>query len=299
MKPHHLLLVVVCFIAFGCAAPAPSSGGIALRIEQVEDGVRVLAGDRLLTEYRFANDQKYPYFYPVVGPRTGESVTTESSQPYPHHHSLFFGADFVNGGNYWQEGLERGRIDARETRIVNGAGTEVEFTQTAYWVRPGAEPPFRDERTIRVHAPDADRFVIDFDVTLHALMDVYIRQSNHSLFAARMAPALSVENGGVLVNSRGDLNADGTFGKEAEWADFHGSRGGVVEGLAILNHPDNPWTPPPWFTRDYGFFSPTPLNWLEEGHRMTTGETLRLRYRVIVHGGTHEEARIAEMYAAW
>ena len=284
-----------------CAAPAggPSTGRL-LRAEQLDDRIRVTLDDgRLVTEYRYAPEQKYPYFYPVAGPRSGESVTTESSEPYPHHHSLFFGADFVNGGNYWQDALSRGQIVAQETRIVRAAGTEVEIAQTSVWSRPGAEPPFRDQRTIRLSAPSDDIRLIDFDVTLTALMDVHVGKSNHSLFAARMVPGLSVDSGGTLVNARGARNADGTFGEEAEWADFYGTRDGVTEGLAILNHPANPWSPPPWFTRDYGFFSPTPLNWLEDGVRLGRGEQLRLRYRVVVHAGSAVEARIADQYAAY
>ena len=199
----------------GCAA-AQSSGGTVLQAVQLEDRVRVTAGNRLITEYKYADDQKYPYFYPVIGPRSGQSVTTETSQPYPHHHSLFFGSDFVNGGNYWQDGLERGRIVAQETRIVRAQGAEVEFTQTSLWMRPGAEPPFRDERTIRISSPSPDINLIDFDVTLTPLIDVRIEKTNHSLFAARMVPALSVDSGGTLVNARGDRSEDGTFGKEAD-----------------------------------------------------------------------------------
>lgn len=279
----------------GCATAV--QGSRTLHAEQMADRIRVTVDGRLVTEYRYAQDQKYPYFYPVAGPRSAESVTTETSEPYPHHHSLFFGSDFVNGGNYWQEELSRGQIVAQETRLVRASGPEVEFTQTSLWSRPGAESPFRDERTIRISSPSTDIHLIDFDITLTPLIDVRIEKTNHSLFAARMAPALSVDSGGTLVNSRGGRNAEGTFGQEAEWADYYGSRGGVVEGLAIFNHPQNRWTPPPWFTRDYGFFSPTPFNWFEEGHLdFPRGEPLRLRYRVVVHGGTTDEARIAELY---
>jgi len=284
-----LLLLPAC-------APAAGSGR-TLRAEQLEDRIRVTVDGELLTEYRYARDQKYPYFYPVVGPRSGQSVTTETSEPYPHHHSLFFGSDRVNGGNYWQDSLSRGQIVAQETRIVEAEGEEVVITQSNLWSRPGAESPFRDERTIRISSPSEDVNVIDFEITLVPLMDVRIEQTNHSLFSARMVPALSVDSGGTLVNSRGAKSEEGTFGQVAEWADYYGSRNGVVEGLAIFNHPANPWSPPPWFTRDYGFFSPTPFNWMEEGHLdFAEGEPLRLRYRVIVHGGTTEEARIADLY---
>ena len=96
-------LILLLIFTAACGTPAGTSP--TLRAEQLDDRIRVTLGDQLVTEYRYSPAQKYPYFYPVVGPRTGESVTTESSEPYPHHQSLFFGLDFVNGGNYWQDGL--------------------------------------------------------------------------------------------------------------------------------------------------------------------------------------------------
>lgn len=287
----------------GCAGSAPpesGGGGEELTAVQLEDRIRVTLGDRVITEYRYAADQKYPYFYPVNGPASGESVTTESSEPYPHHHSLFFGSDYVNGGNYWQDELSRGQIVAHETRITRASGDYVEFTQTSYWQRPDADPPFRDDRVMRVSVPSPDLVFIDFEVTLTALEDVRIQRTNHSLFAARMVPELSVNSGGTLINEHGQTSEAGTFGQPANWADYWGTRNGIVEGLAIFNHPENPWTPPPWFTRDYGFFSPTPFNWLEEGHLdIPEGDTLHLRYRVVVHSGTTEEAAIADLYRAY
>lgn len=285
----------VATLAAACAGTFRDDG--QLEAVQLEDRIQVTLDGQVVTEYRYAQGQKYPYFYPVNGPLSGESVTTESSEPYPHHHSLFFGLDFVNGGNYWQEGLERGQIVPETMRLIRASGPEVVFQQTSSWVRPDAEPPFRDHRTIRVSAPSDDIRVIDFDITLTSLIDVQVQRTNHSLFAARLVPALSVDSGGTLVNAVGHRNADETFGQEAEWADYWGTRDDVAEGLAILNHPDNPWNPPPWFTRDYGFFSPTPFNWLESDvFELPEGERLRLRYRVVVHGGTTQDARIADIY---
>jgi hypothetical protein len=286
-------MLLMLWIA-GCIPPAPPEARV--RAEQLGDRVRITVGDRLFTEYRYAADQKYPYFYPVAGPRSGVSVTTESSDPYPHHHSLFFGSDHVNGGNYWQDALERGQIVAERTRVTRSGGDAVEIEQVNLWTRPDAESPIRDTRRIRITAPTADLRVIDFDITLTPLMDVHIEKTNHSLFAARMVPELSVTSGGTLVNERGDRGERETLGKPAAWADYWGTRDGIAEGLAILNHPENAWSPPPWFTRDYGFFSPTPLNWLDDGVRLRQGDDFRLRYRVIVHGGSTEEARIADLY---
>jgi hypothetical protein len=284
-----------CFHGTGPAAePFRSGPPQPLRAELKADRVVVFAGEQLFTEYLFLDGEKYPHFFPVNGPRTGRSVTTRRVEPYPHHSSLFFGCDKVNGGNYWQEGLERGRIVAQDTRLARAAGDEIVIEQRCRWERPGAEPPFDDFRRIRLRAPSPDLRLIDFDITLTARGRVRLEKTNHSLFAARVAPELSVKGGGRLVNARGDSAEPGTFGKPSPWLDARGGRAGETEGLMIIPHPDNRWHPPPWFTRDYGFLSPTPLWWLETGFvEFAPGEELRLRYRVGIHAGDPPPAQLA------
>jgi hypothetical protein len=206
----------------------------------------------------------------------------------------------VNDGNYWQEGLERGRIVSHEIDIVQSKGPQVIITNVCEWCRPGAASPFRDERKITISAPSADIRFIDFEIILVAHTDVHITKTNHSLFSARMVPELSVQQGGTLVNAHGDTAEKGTFGKEAPWCDYWGSRNGIVEGLAIFAHPNNKWFPPRWFTRDYGFFSPTPMYWLDEtGVNIAAGERLPLRHRVVVHRGNTQEAKISNLFNDW
>ncbi|RJP22771.1 MAG: hypothetical protein C4527_21370 [Candidatus Omnitrophota bacterium] len=287
------------FIGFVLAADLPaaeSSNSQQLEAKLMADRVIVTIDGSLFTEYRFRDEQKYPYFYPVNGPRSGKSVTTETSEPYPHHHSLFFGCDRVNGGNYWQDGVDRGRIISKKVRFIKPKGEKVIFDNECLWERPDAESPFRDVRRIDISAPSADLRLIDFEIELEALIDVTIEKNNHSLFSARMVPELSVQGGGTLINSEGDKSEAGTFGKPARWCDYWGTRDGVTEGLAIFDDPENRWHPSRWFTRDYGFFSPTPMYWLENDRLvMKKGEKLRLRYQAAVHGGNTEEAGIAKI----
>jgi hypothetical protein len=136
---------------------------------------------------------------------------------------------------------------------------------------------------------------IDVEITMEALIDIVILKTNHSLFSARMAADLSVTSGGTMINAEGARSEKETFGKGSAWIDFYGKRGNGIEGLAIMQHPSNPWYPSPWFTRDYGFMSPTPMYWPENDTdtRMKKGDQLKLRYRVLVHAGNHSEAGIA------
>ncbi len=105
-------------------------------------------------------------------------------------------------------------------------------------------------------------------------------------------PELSVTSGGTLVNAEGKTSEKGTFNVASPWCDYFGTRNGITEGIAILQHPANRWYPSPWFTRDYGFFSPTPMNWLEGDQLdLPKGQKLTLSYRVIVHTGDVETSR--------
>ena len=276
--------------------PSPPSG---LSARVAGDELEVHIDGALFTAYKFTDAEKYPFFYPVVGPRSGKSVTIARSEPYPHHSSLFFGCDRVNGGNYWQEGLDRGQILSQGPKIVTNGPDRVVFTDTCLWAMPGQDPIIRDERRVEITAPSADLRIIDFHIAARALVPVTIQRTNHALFSARMVPELSVQSGGTLVNSQGQKNEAETFGVVAPWCDYFGTRDGVTEGLAIFQNPANPEYPFPWFTRNYGFFSPMPLNWIEEDVQFSEGEVLELSYRVIVHGGDTEEAGIANLFDAY
>lgn len=284
---------------------AIAAGGLAPAAEAPLDLSATLETDRIVvsvaggrfTCYKFAPTQKYPYFWPVNGPASGKSITTETSEPYPHHHSLFFGCDRVNGGNYWQEGNERGQIVSQGPKIVQATGKQVVFTDECLWLQPGQEPVLRDLRRVTISAPGKRLRIIDFEITLVALTDVEILKTNHALFSARVVPELSVEAGGTLVNAEGLSGEKGTWGVASPWCDYSGTRDGLTEGLAILQHPGNRWFPAKWFTRDYGFFSPTPMYWLEgDRFALPRGERLTLSYRVVVHSGNAEEAGIADIF---
>ena len=99
--------------------------------------------------------------------------------------------------------------------------------------------------------------------------------------------------GGSLVDSEGRTGEKGTYGRESEWCDFFSSRhagnGKIIEGIALMDHSNNPWSPCKWFTRDYGFMSPTLFNWLD-AWRLEAGQSVTLSYRVVAHAGDPREA---------
>ena len=286
-----LLLIVTCNCSLGPAAQQK----VTARLDK--DQVVVAVNGKTFTCYKFGAAQKYPYFWPVNGPESGRSITTETSEPYPHHHSLFFGCDRVNGGNYWQDVNQRGQILSQGPVISNADASRATLSDRCLWKQPGKEPVIEDRRQIAISAPREKLRIIDFKITMTPLVDVEILKTNHSLFSARVVPELSVNSGGTLVNAEGETKEKGTFGKASPWCDYSGTRGGVTEGIAILQNPKNRWFPSKWFTRDYGFFSPTPMYWLEgDKLNLAKGEPLTLEYRVVVHAGDAQEAQITKLF---
>lgn len=292
---HKPVIIALGLIA-GCHALHAQQ---KLSASQTGSRIDVTIGGKFFTSYRFSDDEKYPFFFPVNGP-SGVSVTSMRNGEYPHHSSLFFGCDRLNGGNFWQEGLERGQILSRGATLEVAAGREIIITDTCDWKRPDAPQPIRDMRRIAISAPSESLRQIDFDITLEALEDVEIGKTNHSLFSARMDPDLTPVFGGSMLNAEAASGEKATFGKPSPWLACFGPRDGkTTEGLALLQHPQNPGFPSPWFTRDYGFLSPTPMFWPadDKSTRLAKGERLHLRYRVLIFSGTAESAGIAKRYS--
>lgn len=297
-RTHSIRLLMVAALIGGTLDVCAADGlQVTARLETNRMRVVVDVDGKRFTCYKYGSLQKYPYFWPVNGPTSGKSITTESSWPWPHHHSLFFGCDQVNGGNYWQDANERGQILSQGPKVVVASGRYVVIEDECLWRQSGQEPVIRDRRKITISAPTSNLRLIDFAVTLEPLTDIRIGKTNHSFFSARVVPELSVDDGGTLINARGDSGEQSTFGVVSPWCDYSGMREGATEGLAIFQHPQNRWYPSRWFTRNYGFFSPTPMYWPEGRYtELAEGQPLRLRYRVVVHAGDAKDAQIAGLF---
>ncbi|MDR0390713.1 MAG: PmoA family protein [Planctomycetaceae bacterium] len=265
----------------------------------------------ILTSYRAHTSQKYPFFYPVAGPTSGLSLTSESGRPWPHHRSLFFGLDRVNDGNYWQGDLNQGQIisngpsfakDEKGKYKINGS--RVEISDSCVWKKPNKTPIMEDKRTFVIRLIDDKRYAIDATFTLKATTDqVIIKKSNHGLFGIRCAHDISVPGGGTLLSSNGDSGEKATLGKPANWMAFFGKRHKteITEGIAVFcpskaTHPK--FENCKWFTRDYGNCSPFPMNFFSQNETLTLekNEELQLRYCVVAFTGTPKEAELDKLW---
>jgi hypothetical protein len=256
-----------------------------------------------LVSYRAHATQKHPYLYPFAGPASGLSLTAEASAPYPHHRSIYFACDRVNGGNYWQGAVELGQIVSRGPKLGPASRDSAEIVDQCEWRMPGQATVMTDKRTLVVHVESARLRWIDATIAWTAVQDVTVAKTNHALFAIRAAADLAPLAGGKLENSRAKLGEKATFGQPAAWCTFYNKRAGlpgdVVEGVALMSHPENPWLQCPWFTRDYGFASPNPFFFTEKPWSLAAGKSVLLRFRVVGYCGTPAAADLGGIYKTW
>lgn len=247
--------------------------------------------NEVVTVYRTGPNQKYPYLYPLIGPRSFVSVTAESAQPWPHHRSVFLGADRVNGGNYWQCNSTDGQILSQGVELLAAEKSRVEWADRCLWKKPDTEPVIEDTRRYVLDWRSDDYYVLDAFFTFKMLCDVEIQKTNHGFFGVRVEQDLCPYGGGHLVSSEGAQGEEATFGKPARWMAFWGARRfnpAITEGVAVFC-PPKPFEQCPWFTRDYGNCSPMPFNFVAEGFRWPKGESFDAVYRTVVFAGSPKD----------
>jgi hypothetical protein len=262
-------------------------------LEVVEEELRwkLLVGGRLALAYNRGclkpGDfyKSKPDWYPVMTP-SGREATQASAYRYNHHHSLWIGHGDVNGVNVFHDNnparpnlgdvvVELAETHAAGVTTVNG------------WIAKDGRRLLTERRSF-TFTPGESAHAIDVESELVASEGpVRLGKETHAFFGARVADAIDVEDGGRIVNSHGDEDEAGCMGKVADWLDYSGH--GM--GITLMHHPGNP--PTPFFARNYG----TVLSnlTLHGPHEIAAGDSLRQRWRVLVHDG----ADPAAAYRAW
>ena len=272
---------------------AQSIDAPTVRIDAVRQRrMRIFDGPRFVAAYSIGAFR--PYVYPVLTPG-GVPVTEESPVDHPHHNSIWLGQDELNGHNLWKIGAGTGQVTgaAPQTAVVHTPdGLTAVFRHELEWQGVDGTPLLVERRVTAITStPDAT--LIDVRSERRAVHGpVELGVTKEAGFGVRVLDQLDEDDGGTLVNSRGERGEAGTFDREAEWVDYWGTVAGRRAGVALFPHPDNP--PHPWFTRAYGIV-------LCNHHRfgaqaLSPDQTLTLRWRVAAHDGSTEEAGVAQLY---
>jgi len=288
-------------------------------IEKLDDRCRVLIGGELFTEYIFRGYEK-PILYPVIGPHgigmtrnypMRRNVAGEASD-HPHHKSLWFSHQPINGVNFWTTHGKYGRCNHDELLRVDNGGNRGSICAKNRWVTHDDNVVFTDTRTMAFQSLGTSR-VIDFEITIEASHGpVTFGDCKEGTMAIRTHPNLRLENDsrhGVTTANGQSLNSEGVrgkdvWGKRADWIDYWGKINNKVVGIAIFDHPANPRHPTHWMARHYGYIGANPfgLSAFEGKPRGTgdmtipAGQQMTFQYRFLFHEGDPQTANISQHY---
>lgn len=245
-----------------------------------------------------------PFLHPVHTP-AGHALSLFEPADHRWHRGLWFAIKFVNGDNFWEERPPFGeqRVSAIP-RVTHDAADDARIEMDLDWITPDGHRVIVEQREIRARATD-DAYVIDWATTLTPDRDVTLDRTPYTTWGGY---------GGL--SFRGTRNwlvdrfllSDGSVegrpaGQAGAWCEMSGPIDGGSDlraGVAMLDHPDNPRHPTPWYAGGPGsgnFINAALL--FHEPMALAAGEPLALRYRVLVHDDAWEVDRLAAAYDRW
>jgi hypothetical protein len=284
-----------------------------------ESSIAVEIDGQPFTTFHFAGAAPKPYLHPLRS-ASGKIITrgypveniAGESHDHPHHRGLWFTHGDVNGIDFWanekgEKAANLGVITVQGKPVVAGGQKSGSIRASFEWLTPDGKPLLAEQREMVFYA-DPKLRLIDFDVTFTAETKVKFGDTKEGFFAIRLADQLTeLKGSGHMVSAEGKVGMKEVWGKRSPWVDYAGDLNGEKVGVAILDHPANPKHPTYWHARDYGLFAANIFGehdfyndkTRDGGMTLQPKETLRFRYRVIIHPGDAHAADIASRFAAY
>lgn len=315
-------------ILFSCNLTAGADESV--KLEPQANSVEILIDGKPFTTFHYEKGSPKPYMSPL---RSAQGTVVTRGFPmrtdipgerrdHPHHRALFFAHGDINGIDFWGEGqptrasqtangvtysseeLPKGRtvfVKLDEAKSHGKTGTlKAEFEL----VGPDSKA-IGSETQQYTFSGDATTRVIDCTFTLTANKGVRLKMGDtkEGTFAIRVVNGLT-QPGLKMLNSEGKTDIKDIWGKRANWVDYSGEVDGESLGIAIFDNPANIKHPTYWHARDYGLFAVNPFgehDFYNDPKRdgsvtIPAGNSLTLRYRVLIHHGGAAEAHVAEAY---
>jgi hypothetical protein len=309
---RSLVLYTLC-----CALAASAQ----VTIQKGSDKVTVDINGKPFTEFYVSGEGvRKPYLHPLRA-ATGKIVTRQfpmvtgvpgESKDHPHHRGLSFTHGDVNGIDFWMsDPLARNdngaKIALKQVREAKGGKKQGRIVADFEWTDKQGNVLLTEARTMTFHA-DTDKRVVDIDIQLKAVKDAKFGDTKEGSFGIRLADGLTEKSGGgKMRNAEGLVGEKAVWGKPSPWVDYAGTLDGESVGIAILDHPANPRHPTHWHSRSYGLFAANVFG-LHDFYNdkskdgsmsLKAGDTVRWRYRVIIHAGDADAANIGKEFATF
>jgi hypothetical protein len=262
------------------------------------------AGDTALCRYNYGfvkqegaspRFDRCDYLHPILGPE-GESITDDFPEDHLHHRGIFWiwPRVLVGENSYDPWGLADSRQWPRSCDLGPRGPICASLAAEFMWRSSNGDPLVREKLLLRAYRPDGTVRIVDLEIRLWAATGAATKiggrltaDKGYGGLNVRFAPRKDA----VITMDGAHMKEQLVNQKEARWSDFTAvfPGGTTRSGITVCGHPTNPAWPERWCNRYYGLLgTASPGLSLLPLHRT---KPVIFRYRLVVHGGTHEDAR--------
>jgi hypothetical protein len=320
---HDALILLVLFFAL---APSLRAADQAVKLARHGNQVDIGIGGKPFTTYYFTPEVSKPYFQPL---RSAEGTVVTRGFPIfnevppahqhdpnleAHQRPMYFGHGNINGYDFWGEeafvkyygkdaSSQYGRQVFRKIDEMK-SGTDSGTLKATFDLVGPDRKPFAEETQSFTFRGDAERRIVDCTFTITANHGpVKMGDTKEGTFAIRVAPELT-EPKVRMLNSNRLVGEKEIWGKCADWVDYMGTVAGEQLGIAIFDNPANLRHPSTWHARGYGLSAVNPFGESyfyrdpkrDGSYTIAPGQSLTLRYRVLIHHGDWSAAQLDAAY---
>lgn len=304
-------------------------------VTKTADRVEFKIGSSLVTRYYTGEKWAKPFFFPLLA--KGDVPTTrawpvegepQETKDHVHQKSAWFchgdvipeGIELkgkvkgVDGVDFWAEVPNHGKIVCVEVGEPKG---DTVSTRNEWRTSDGVK--ILDEVRVLTLKELGDARLLILEIELKATVcNLTFGDTKEGSMGVRVHDRLRVEGGaGRLENADGKFIASDTYkatkdtpiwGVKSAWCDYTGKVDGKEVGIALFDDPKNPF-PSCWHARGYGLMAANPFGRdnskfpAQKGNKdlvkLAKGDSLKLRYGILLHTGDSKTGKVAENFAAF
>jgi len=301
------LLVVACVIACLPVAlladdalphrkPVPQMQVLPLPHHQIS----ITRNGRELTRYHYGSDHERTFLYPIMGP-SGRSLTRighpHDPNGHSHHNSVWVSHHDISGVSFWGD---RGAGKIRHTQffdLIDEEELAAIVVENRWQDEEANQTILKETRAMGAVPLENEQWMLVLEIRLQAVQPVVqINDTPFGPLGVRMAKTIGVRDGGGKIrNSEGQVNEEQVFRKPARWVDYSGPiTDTAVEGITLMNHPNNFNYPSAFHVRDDGWMGATVS--FQNPIELKKGESITQRYGLFVHQGVASEEHIEAVF---
>ena len=304
MNIKRFALAALALLAGMCQAAADSS----LTWQTNLNSVALQQGAKTIWQFHFGTNNSKPCFYTVALP-DGPDLIWHRPPDHPWHLGLWFSWKYINGVNYWEEDPKTGQLEGctewKSPVIETHSDYSSRITVNMMYRPSHGKPVLTEHRIIDISPPNnRGEYWQDWQMTFTALtQDVLLDRTplanenngapwgGYAGLSVRFAKDFQEAR---AVTDQGEIEYnDGYYRGRAFAMDCSGLVDKREVGIAMFDNPKNPNTPSPWYAindKTMRYFSPAFLCF--HSYTLKAGQSLTLRYRLIVHPGRWDSIRL-------